>query len=473
MAILKGFHLPDYQGEVRKRVVADTEIILPVLTVDDIKRATDKLAESREILQQFSTDDLAEIFGKVADFWQQDSEIKSELCHGIASLTGLSEQVVSHSISIEQGNSSSEDILAAMDRDLGNHKALDSFVFNEQLRDKTRCFGPRMVAGVLTANVPGLSYLPMVRSLMVKSPFIAKLASDEPLFGPAWIESVASVEPKLAQCVALCHWQGGNESLEEALFEPCETVILYGGEQTVQTLRKRIGGHKKIIEHGHKIGVILIGSDSLHDEAGARDLAGRIALDIGVFDQRACIAPQMAYVEQDGKIDVATLCGFIEQALQKLETTLPPSEMSIDTGASLAMERNLARFKSTQHKGFKLFEKGSATLVLDPDQSFQSVLPTRFLRVCPVTSLQDVFPILEPVGTFLQNVGIETDEQTRYELAELLGRLGVSRVTRPGLMHKPSMRWKHDGVSSFSELVCWIDMEMNLSTGSGADLKKD
>lgn len=462
MPVFNGYYIPGFTdtGETTRRTIGDTTIILPVLTVDDIKRATDHLLANRDKLQQFSTNDLAEIFGRVAAYWQTDTPEKAELCHAIASLTGLSKEVVSHSISVEQGNSSTEDILAAMDRDLGNHKALDHFVFNEQLKGETRCFGPRLVAGILTANVPGLSYLPMVRALMVKSPLIAKLASDEPLFGPAWIKSVAKIAPELGACVALCHFQGGNIPLEDAMFAPSETVMLYGGEETIQTLRNRIGGQKKIIEHGHKIGLLLLAKESLASKDQAKDLAHRIAMDIAVFDQRACIAPQIAYVEAGSIIPLPVFCGFLEDALLELEQTLPPSIMSVDTGASLGMERNLGRFKSAQDKDYHLFERGAATLVIDPDPTFASVLPTRFLRFCPVASLHDVLALLEPVSQYLQNVGIESDEQTRYDLAEDLGRLGVSRITRPGLMHRPSMRWKHDGISSFSEMVRWVDMEM-------------
>ena len=459
MAPLHGFHIPGFQGRITTRKIADTEILLPLLTVDDIKRAIDEMAKGREILQGYSTDDLAAIFGKAADFWQKESELKGQLTHAVSSLTGLSRQVVSHSISVEQGNSGSEDILAAMDRDLGDHRILDTFIYNEHLRDKTRGFGPSLVGAILTANVPGLSYLPMVRALMVKSPLIAKLAGDEPLFGPAWIQSVERIEPDLGHCVALCHWRGGNKELEDTMFDACEIIILYGGEQTVHTLRTRIGGHKKIIEHGHKIGLVMLGKKSLKNMEQARELAARIALDVAVFDQRACIAPQMVYIEKGAEIDETVFCSIIEEELHKLETTLPPSFISVDTGASLAMERNLARFKASHISDFYLFEKWSATLTLDPNPTFASVLPTRFLRVCPVESLHDVLPLLKPVGRYLQNVGIETDDQTHYKLAEALGKLGASRITRPGIMHKPSMRWKHDGISSFSELVRWVDME--------------
>jgi hypothetical protein len=379
----------------------------------------------------------------------------------ISGLTGLSQPVVSHSISVEQHNSGRKDILAAMDRDLGDHHILDTFIYNEYLGDKTRGFGPSLVGAVLTANVPGLSYLPMVRSLMVKAPLIAKLASDEPLFGPAWLKSVEQIEPALGRCVALCHWHGGNEQLENVMFAPCETIILYGGEQTIRALRARIGPHKKIIEHGHRIGMIMVAGESLANREQAGDLARRIALDTAVFDQRACIAPQIIYVEKGGKVEISSFCALIEEQLLCLETTLPPAAMSVDTGASLAMERNLAGFKAANQSDFHLFARGAATIILDPDPTFSSVLPTRFLRVCPVQSLADVLDLVKPFGRYLQNVGLETNEQKRYELAEMLGKLGASRITRPGLMHKPSMRWKHDGLSSFSELVRWVDIEIS------------
>lgn len=460
---MDGFHIPGFQGETYIRTIGSTQLLLPRLTADDITRATDHLlGKGREILKSYSTDDLAEIFGMAADFWQHKSGIKAEVITAISDLTGLSRLVICESISVEQGNSSTRDILAAMDRDLGSHQCLDTFCHDPHLNGKARAYGPRLTSAVLTANVPGLSYLPMVRALMVKSPLIAKLASNEPIFGPAWIKSVAAIEPPLAECIALCHWTGGNDTLQKAMFEPAEVVILYGGEQTCKKLRNVIGPHKKIIEHGHKIGLLLIGQEGLSNAGAAQDLATRIALDVAMFDQRACVAPQIVYVEKNGSISTLELTALIEDALINLEEDLPPSLMSVDTGASLAMERNVAFFEAAQHEGMELFARSTATLIHEKDADFNTVLPTRFLRVCPVDSLDDVMDILRPFKPYLQNVGIEVDPDRLADLAEQLGAMGVSRITRPGLMHRPSMRWKHDGLSTFSELVRWTDIELEV-----------
>lgn len=463
MIEIKGFHIPHFQGETYSRSLGSIKLELPRLTADDISRACDHLqGRGREILQSYTTGDLAEIFGIAADFWQHVSGSKAEVIVAISDLTGLSRMVACRSISVEQGNSSLQDILAAMDRDLGSHRYLDGFQQDPHLRGMARAYGPRLTSAVLTANVPGLSYLPMVRSLMVKSPLIAKLASNEPVFGPAWIKSVADIEPPLAECVALCHWSGSNESLQKAMFDPAEVAILYGGEKACQALRHSIGPHKKIIEHGHKIGLLMVGAEGLGDHGMARDLAHRIALDVAMFDQRACVAPQILYVEKSGTISSLELTALIDEALLELEDELPPSTISVDTGASLAMERNIALFESAQHENMHLFARSSATLIHEKDATFNTVLPTRFLRVCPVDHLNEVIHILRPYSSYLQNVGIEADPARISELADKLGALGVSRLTRPGLMHRPSMRWKHDGFSTFSELVRWTDIELEV-----------
>jgi len=461
---IKGFHIPTFQGETYSRRIGSTEVILPRLSADDISRACDHLMDKgRDILQRYTTDQLAEIFGMAADFWQQDdTDQKAEVVVAISDLTGLSRLVVCSSITVEQGNSASRDILAAMDRDLGSHRCLDHFWFDPHLAGQTRAFGPRLTSAVLTANVPGLSYLPMVRALMVKSPLIAKLASNEPIFGPAWIKSVAAIEPPLAEAVALCHWQGGNEALQKAMFDPAEVAILYGGEATCRSLRQAIGPHKKIIEHGHKIGLLMVGREGLRDQESARELARRIALDVAMFDQRACVAPQIVYVERDGAVSTLEFTRFVEDALIELEGKLPPSSLSVDSGASLAMARNVALFEAAQHQEMELFARSSATLIHEKEAHFDTVLPTRFLRVCPVQELADALPLLQPFSTYLQNVGIEADQTRINTLAAELGAMGVSRITRPGLMHRPTMRWKHDGTAPFSDLVRWTDIELEV-----------
>lgn len=458
---IQGFHLPGFKGRVVARKAGATTVLLPDLTPEEVSLSVERVMErGAEILPKFSTDDLASIFGQVAEYWQKPSEEKDRVVAAISDITGLSRPVVDRSITVEQGNSGTEDILAAMDRELGNHQCLDHFVDDPKLRGMTRAWGPKLVAAVLTANVPGLSYLPMVRSLMVKSPLAAKLSSGEPIFGPAWIKSLARIAPELAECIALFCWSGADADLEKPLFNDAPVVIVYGGPQSVPRLRETIGPHKKILEHGHKIGLAMVGKEMLSNPDAAKKLAEKFALDVAMFDQRACIAPQVLYVEKAGTVVTEDFSEMISNALAAIETELPASDMSLDTAATLAQERNLAAFDAAQAKGNNVFIAGRSTVVHEKKLGFDGVLPIRYLRVYPVNTLSEVLPIIEPHGQYLQNVGVAVNDDRLQGLSEELAKAGVSHITSIGLMHRPTMRWRHDGMAAFAEMVRWTDIEM-------------
>jgi hypothetical protein len=461
MRTVKGFYIPGYDGGILSVEAGETRILLPRLTPDDVARAVARLMErGLSVLRTYTTDDLASIFGRVADQWLKPSAEKAAVVGAISDLTGLSPRVVEASINVEQGNSGREAILAALNRDLGDYRALDGFVHDADLGGMTRAVGPDLVAAVLTANVPGLSYLPIVRSLMVKSPLAAKLSTGEPVFGPAWIESLAWLEPPLAECAVLFCWAGGNPDLERQLFAPAQVITLYGGPNAVRELRERIGPHKKILVHGHKIGLVLVGKEALDGKESAVELAGRVALDVAMFDQRACIAPQILYAERGGRVGTEEFASMIAASLERLEHELPPGRMSLDTAATLAQERNLALFEAAQNGSRAVHIQGASTVTHEAGAVFLGVLPTRFLRVCSVDRLEEVFPIIEPHGPALQNAGLAVASGRMLSIAEGLARAGVSHITSPGMMHRPTMRWRHDGMAPFGEMVRWTDIEM-------------
>jgi hypothetical protein len=457
---LNGFFLPGFRGRTEPRMIGGCRIHMPVLQADDVRLAVDWLLEAAErTLPGYSTDDLAEIFARTAEQWGQPSEQRRRIALAISGLTGLSPAVVEKSIDVEQSNCRRQDLLAALDRDLGDHRCLDQFVSDERLGGLTRAFGPKLTGAVLTSNVPGLSYLSIVRALMVKSPLAAKLSRFEPIFGPAWLQTLAEVEPPLAECVALFCWPGQQPELEGAMLNQAERLMVYGGPETTAHYREAFGPRLRIIEHGHKLGLGLIGREALNDEASAAWLAERVALDTVMFDQRACVSPQMLFIERGSAVSSKRFASMLSQAMSDLAAELPFGSLSLDAKATLAQELNLEHFAAAQTEEKAVFQGTGCVVVHESEPRFKGVLPTRFLRVCPIDHLESVFELLRPHGQALQNVGLAAGRRAP-ELAEQLAGIGVSRITALGSMHKPSMRWKHDGLAPFADLVRWTDVEM-------------
>ena len=46
-------------------------------------------------------------------------------------------------------------------------------------------------------------------------------------------ESIAEVDPRLAECLAITYWAGGNEQLEAVTFGHAQAVIAYGSEPAI------------------------------------------------------------------------------------------------------------------------------------------------------------------------------------------------------------------------------------------------
>lgn len=456
------FHIPGYAGDVMVRTVAGQELLFPRLTPGDVREAVERVrTRGAEVLKAYRADDLARIFEQAARTWRAPSPRRRALAAAMAGLTGLGPEVVEASVAVEQGNCVAQDILAALDRDLGDRRALDGFVHDPRLGNMTRATGYPLVGAVLSSNVPGLSYLPIVRAFMVKTPLAAKLSSREPLFGPAWMETVAGVAPDLAECAALFCWQGGSApGLEEAMLENAPAMMVYGGPETERHFRKAYGQTKRILVHGHKIGVAMAGREVLGSTAAARNLAGKLALDVAMYGQQACISPQVLYVERGGAVGTEAFAAMVADALAGLEASLPQGELGLDAAAALSQERRLLQFEAGGDPSVRVFIRGGATVVHHGGPGFDSSLPLRFLRVYPLDDLRQVAPLLAPHGRYLQNVGLAAGKDRTLELAEALAASGVSRISGLGAMHKPSMRWKHDGMGPYADMVRWTDMEM-------------
>jgi hypothetical protein len=83
----------------------------------------------------------------------------------------------------------------------------------------------------------------------------------------------------------------------------------------------------------------------------------------------------------------------------------------------------------------------------------------RVVHIVAAKSLDEIFESLKPFGKFLQGVAVAMDETKAEEVAEILGRLGATRICPVGQLQVPPIEWSQDGKHLVSELVRWCDFE--------------
>ncbi|MDP3311271.1 MAG: acyl-CoA reductase, partial [Polaromonas sp.] len=64
-----------------------------------------------------------------------------------------------------------------------------------------------------------------------------------------------------------------------------------------------------------------------------------------------------------------------------------------------------------------------------------------------------------PHRAFLQTEGVADAPRDLFELAEQLGRAGVTRICALGQMTSPEAGWHHDGRFSLLDLVQMVDID--------------
>src|SRR5690606_25201225 len=103
-----------------------------------------------------------------------------------------------------------------------------------------RAVGPDVLVHVWAGNVPGLPLWSLVSGLLVKAGNVGKVASAEPLFAGWFAQALAGIEPRLADCLAIVWWKGGDAARESAVLKQADMVLAYGGNESLAQLRSRV-----------------------------------------------------------------------------------------------------------------------------------------------------------------------------------------------------------------------------------------
>lgn len=380
----------------------------------------------------------------------------------IAEATGFSAEAVDVSLDVELRNYRADSLWRTLRRELSDPKCLDAFCANEPLLGRTIAIGPELVAAIFTGNVPGLPALSIVRSLLVKAPLIAKVASGEPSFAAAFVESLAEELPAFGDALLITYWGRDEDAVRDEVLRQADVVIAYGGDAACRAIRGALPATARLVEHAHKLSFGYV-SERYVAETGIERTAALIARDVATFNQQACIAPQAYFAQGDPK-SVHALGEAVASALRQTAQHNPVGELPVADAARVRLERAEASWRAidrpaAHHAWFD--DRLEWSVVMAGALTTPDGIGNRFLRLIPVVNLDGAIAQLLPFKRYLQNVGLGCVGDEFEDGATRLAALGASRISDPGRMADPSMMWSHDGYPRVAELVRWCDIEMH------------
>ena len=327
-----------------------------------------------------------------------------------------------------------------------------------------RAFGPDLLVHSWAGNVPALSLWSLVCGLLVKAANIGKLASAEPLFAGWFARLLAEVHPPLADCLAVVWWSGAGGDEADALYAQADTVLAYGGNQTLDALRKRLPVTTRFLPHGHKLGFGLIGKAAL-DTLKAPAVARLAAWDVMRYDQQGCYSPHVFYVERGAPVSPRAIADYLAAELANLQRRFARRPLDLEEGAAIAKWQQSVEWREPSADGVDLLiGPTDAAWSVAYSDSLQPLAPTalyRTIAVVAVNSLEAVVPVVAAQREFLQTAGIATSPEELYHLANLLGAAGVTRISAIGNMSMPEAGWHHDGRFNLIDLVRMTEIEQS------------
>ncbi len=465
-----GFFLPDalrdapggYVEQVHRS--RDREVVLRVPEVsgpflEDLVRYLTEV--SGPALKRRPIHEIIHVLDRAAELWLDPGyPPRREVLRTIPAVTGFSPAMVAECIDLEQRSSRKGDILRALVSELGEPEVLDRYRPREATGGRARAMGPRLLVALFSGNIPALPHLSIMRSLLVKAPCIGKPASGEPIYPALYARTLEEIDPEIARAVSILSWAGGDREIEDPLFDAADAVVVWGSPQACESVRARIPTGTRLVVHGHKLGFGVVAREALAAERAGK-VAEAAAYDVAMFDQQACLAPHVYFVEAGGEIGPEEFARRLGRSLEEMEERLPCGTVPVDALARLSQLRSVTEMRELAGEPVRLITEGRGawTVILEETRRFSPSPLYRTIRVIPVDHLTDVIEILRPVSQHLQNCAAALSSERAGPFFEALADLGVSRITSPGRMPIPSMMWHHDGNACIHELLKWTDVE--------------
>ncbi|MEZ4335094.1 MAG: acyl-CoA reductase [Sandaracinaceae bacterium] len=145
---------------------------------------------------------------------------------------------------------------------------------------------PALGTLILAGNVYSACVQPLSVALLSRVPVLVKASSADDVMPRLFAEALEEVDPDLAGACLVVSLPRGTPNLEATILSRAGVVSVYGGDETLKSVRNRLSPNTAFIAHGHGLGLGWV-----DESASLDDAASSLAIDVAAYDQRGCLSP--------------------------------------------------------------------------------------------------------------------------------------------------------------------------------------
>lgn len=309
---------------------------------------------------------------------------------------------------------------------------------SETIKEKKYPLGVVMHIGA--GNALGLAAFSVMEGLLTRNINILKLPEYEGGVSLEILTKLIEIEPLLKPYIYVLNVSSKNEEVINKLVTLVDALVVWGGDDAIDALRKLAPPTIKLIEWGHRLSFAYF----TDNDNKSNDLKG-LARDIVMTDQLYCSSPQCVYYETISNVELdkfaKELFTEIEILTKEFKSSVRPSEIEAQitwTHELIKLERILGEKKLITNND------RTHSVMIDYIAKLQTSPMFRNIWVMPIKR-NEIISMLRKEKGHLQTVGLSCNRNEEVELQNLFYAAGVNRIMSCGNMSSNYSGEPHDG----------------------------
>ena len=313
----------------------------------------------------------------------------------------------------------------------------------------------------LASNSPSLAVLSAFEGLLTGNINFIKLSKNSSDFTIRFFEEFFkdSVARTWQNLLIVAKVSSNEKDLLMQVMSEADGVVAWGGEESLNEIRKMTPTRARLIEWGHRISFSYVTQRKQNDPK----IFDQIANDVFLFDQQACSSPQCLYLEDASFKQLEEFAEKLEVAFTKraqTENLRMPNEME---SAEITRTVLVAKTEKALHENFtKVIEEPSKKwrIIIDNRSSLRASPLYRSIWLKPMKR-EHLLQTLRPLSQYLQSVGLGCERDELFKLMQSFFKAGATRVRPLGDMLGSYAGEPHDGVSALTRYMKKVSLEQN------------
>ena len=308
---------------------------------------------------------------------------------------------------------------------------------------------------VLSGNVFLVGAGSLLEGLMTRNVSVLKMSSGETQFMPELVNSFLEVDSDgvVSKSFALIEYSSKNRAVLDTFKKNVDGIIVWGGEDAVRGYRNDVPARTRVIVFGPKLSVGIATNLGI-DDLGVDAVSDRLAKELAIWDQNACTAPQVLFVES--KVRAREVAEQTARRAAEWQKRLPVGPADLNTAVEIQKWRGRYEVQEARGQALVFGAESSVdwTIIYDETLALESSPLHRTIRVVPFDDIESVSREIGKLRSYVQTVGLVTGRDEFSKWCHRLGSLGVLRILDLGDMSTGGeIDHPHDGMYDLPQLM--------------------